>query len=73
MTEDTGIIRVRLTKDFYGFSGLPFPKGTVLEARIGTHGKLEVEVVGSRYLSLRPDQWEPAWSDEDLQRCLDKK
>lgn len=71
MTEDTSFIRIKLTKAFYGFNGIPFPRGTELGARISPHGKLEVEVVGSRYLPLRPDQWELALSDEDLTQWMD--
>ncbi len=70
MTEDTGLIRIRITKNIHGFSRLRFPKGTVLEARIGLCGQLEVEAAASRYVPLLPDQWELVLDDEDLQRLL---
>jgi hypothetical protein len=73
MTEDTSFIKIKLTKALYGFSGIPFPPGTVLGARIGPYGKVEVEVVSSRYLPLRPDHWELVLGDEDLPQWMDDK
>jgi hypothetical protein len=35
------------------------------------YGTLEVEVADSRYLPLRPDQWELVLTDEDLERLLE--
>jgi len=70
MMEDASFVKIRLTKDLYGYSGFPFPRDTVLGARIGPHGEVEVEVVGSRYLTLRPDQWELVLGDEELQRWM---
>lgn len=73
MMEDASFIKIRLTKNLYGFSGLPFARGTIMGARIGPHGKVEVEAVGSRYLPLSPDQWELVLSDEDLTQWMDKR
>ncbi len=58
-------------QNVHGFSRLLFPRGAVLEARIGLYGQLEVEAAGSRYVPLLPDQWELVLADEDLQRLLD--
>lgn len=43
-----------LTKTVPDFSGSPYPKGTVLEARIGPED-VRIEVVGAQYLTLNPD------------------
>ena len=62
-------MKVRLTETVLDFSGSPYPKGCLLEARIGRSGMLEV--VGVQHLPLAPHQWEPLITNEDLERLLD--
>ena len=50
------------------FSGSPYPKGSVLEARMVPDGVLEV--VGAQHLPLRPYEWSLVLGDEDLERLL---
>ncbi len=64
-------LKVRLTKTVRDFSGSPYPKGSVLEARIGTDGS-SIEVVGAQHLPLNPDEWETTLTEEDFERLLDR-
>jgi hypothetical protein len=68
MVEDTNL-KIRLTKSVRDFSGSPFPKGSVLKARVARDGKLEV--IGAQHLPLYPHEWELVMTDEDLGRLLD--
>ena len=63
-------LRIKLTKAVRDFSGSPYPKGSVLEARIAPDGMLEV--VGAQNLPLYPHEWELVLTDEDLERLLDR-
>jgi hypothetical protein len=67
MTEDPNL-KIRLTKTVRDFSGSPYPKGSVLEARVAPDGMLEV--VGAQHLPLFPYEWELVLTDEDLERLL---
>jgi len=67
MTENTNL-RIKLTKTVRDFSGSPYPKGSVLEARVARDGM--IEVVGAQNLPLYPHEWELVLTDEDLQRLL---
>ena len=58
-----------LTKTVRDFSGSPYPKRTVLEARIGPED-VRIEVVGAQYLPLNPDEWETMMSNENFERLL---
>jgi hypothetical protein len=70
--KDNGLLKIRLTESVHHLNGrILLPKGSLLEARIGLYGTLEVEVADSRYLPLRPDQWELVLTDEDLERLLE--
>ncbi len=72
MAKDNGLLKIKLTENVHHLDGsILLPKGSLLEARIGLYGRLEVEVVGSRYLPLRPDQWGLVLTDEDLERLLE--
>jgi hypothetical protein len=62
-------MRIKLTKAVRDFGGSPFPKGTVLEARIARDGLLEV--VGAQHLPLYPHEWELVLTDQELRRLLD--
>jgi hypothetical protein len=62
-------MRIKLTKTVRDFGGSPFPKGTVLEARIARDGLLEV--VGAQHLPLYPHEWELVLTDQELSRLLD--
>jgi hypothetical protein len=62
-------MRIKLTKTVRDFGGSPFPKGTVLEARIARDGLLEV--VGAQHLPLYPHEWELVLTDQELRRLLD--
>ena len=63
-------MKVKLTKTVRDFSGSPFPKGTMLEAKIASDGMLEVS--GAQHLPLYPHEWELVLTDEDLERMLDE-
>ncbi len=62
-------MKVKLTKTVRDFSGSPYPKGSVLKARIARDGM--IEVVGAQNLPLYPHEWELVLTDEDLRRLLD--
>ena len=47
-------MKIKLTTPVRDFSGSPFPKGSVLEARIASDGMLEV--VGAQNLPLYPHE-----------------
>lgn len=61
-------MKVQLTMTVRDFSGSPYPKVSVLEAHIAPNGALEV--VGAQHLPLRPHEWSPVLTDEDLERLL---
>jgi hypothetical protein len=67
MTEDANL-RIKLTKTVRDFSGSPYLKGSVLEARVARDGM--IEVVGAQNLPLYPHEWELVLTDEDLERLL---
>lgn len=60
--------KVQLTTTVRDFSGSPYPKGSVLEARMAPDGALEV--VGAQHLSLRPHEWSLVLTDDDFERLL---
>jgi hypothetical protein len=62
-------MKIKLTKTVRDFSGSPYPKGTVLEARIGPEG-VRIEVVGAQHLPLNPEEWKAIMSNEDFERLL---
>jgi hypothetical protein len=64
-----GNLKIRLTKTVRDFGGSPYPKGSVLEARVARDGTMEV--VGAQHLPLYPHEWELVLTDEDLKRLLD--
>lgn len=68
MTQDT-ILKIKLTKMVRDFSGSPYPKGSVLKARVAPDGMLEV--AGAQHLPLYPHEWELVLTDEDFQQLLD--
>ena len=61
-------MKVKLTMTVRDFSGSPYPKDSVLEARMAPNGALEV--VGAQHLPLRPHEWSLVLTDEDLERLL---
>jgi hypothetical protein len=61
-------LKIKLTKTVRDFSGSPYPKGSVLEARIAPDGMLEV--VGAQNLPLYPHEWEIILTDKDLKWLL---
>jgi len=61
-------MKIKLTTPVRDFSGSPFPKGSVLEARIACYGTLEV--VGAQNLPLYPHEWTLVLTDKDLERLL---
>ena len=61
-------MKVKLTMTVRDFSGSPYPKDSVLEARMAPNGALEV--VGAQHLPLRPHEWSLVLTDEDLKRLL---
>ncbi len=61
-------MKIKLTQNVLDFSGSPFPKGSVLEARIARDGVLEV--VGAQHLPLHPHEWTLVLTDEDIERLL---
>jgi hypothetical protein len=61
-------MKIKLTQNVLDFSGSPFPKGSVLEARIAGDGVLEV--VGAQHLPLHPHEWTLVLTDEDIERLL---
>ena len=61
-------LKIKLTKTVRDFSGSPYPKGSVLEARIARDGTLEV--AGAQHLPLHPHEWELVLTDEDLEWLL---
>ena len=61
-------MKVKLTTTVRDFSGSPYPKGSVLEARIAPGGTLEV--VGVQHLPLQPHEWTLVLTSEDLERLL---
>lgn len=61
-------MRIELTQNVLDFSGSPFPKGSVLEARIARDGVLEV--VGAQHLPLHPHEWTLVLTDEYVERLL---
>ncbi|MDQ3965899.1 MAG: hypothetical protein M3246_05520 [Actinomycetota bacterium] len=63
-------MKIRLTKTVRDFGGSPYPKGTVLEARIALDGALMV--VGAQHMPLSFDEWETVLTDEDLERLLNE-
>jgi hypothetical protein len=69
MTSNTNL-KIKLTRTVRDFSGSPYPKGSVLEARISSDGVLEV--AGAQHLPLRSHEWELVLTDEDLARLLDR-
>lgn len=69
MAEHNGL-RIKLTQTVRDFSGSPYPKGSVLEARIAPGGMLEV--AGAQHLPLYPHEWELVLSDEDIARLLEE-
>jgi hypothetical protein len=62
-------MKIKLTKTVRDFSGSPYPKGSVLEARIGPDGG-RIEVVGAQYMPLNPHEWETMMTNEDFERLL---
>ena len=68
MTKDA-TLKIKLTKTVRDFGGSPYPKGSVLKARVARDGMLEV--VGAQHLPLYAHEWELVLTDEDLQRLLD--
>jgi len=62
-------MKIKLTKTVRDFGGSPYPKGSVLEARIARDGMLEV--IGTQNLPLYPHEWELVLTDRDLERLLD--
>ncbi len=62
-------MKVKLTKTVRDFSGSPYPKGSVLEARIEPDGM--IKAVGAQHLLLKPANWETTLTGEDLQRLLE--
>lgn len=69
MTEGASL-KIKLTKTVRDFSGSPYPKGSVLEARISPDGMLEV--AGAQHMPLRSHEWELVLTDEDLKRLLEE-
>lgn len=67
MAEDADL-KIKLTRAVRDFSGSPYPKGSVLKARIASDGMLEVS--GAQHLPLYPHEWELVLTDEDLERLL---
>ncbi len=65
---DHASLKIKLTRTVRGFSGSPYPKGSVLEVRIARDGMLEV--AGAQHLPLHPHEWELVLTDEDLERLL---
>ena len=65
----SGPIKIKLTKEVRDFSGSPYPRGCLLEARVSPDGLLEV--VGAQNLPLYPHEREPVITDEDLERLLE--
>ncbi len=61
-------LKIKLTKTVRDFSGSPYPKGSVLEARISRDGMLEV--AGAQHMPLRSHEWELVLTDEDLEWLL---
>jgi hypothetical protein len=61
-------LKIKLTKTVRDFSGSPYPKGSVLEARIARDGRLEV--AGAQHLPLHPHEWELVLTKEDLEQLL---
>lgn len=61
-------MKVKLATPVRDFSGSPYPKGSVLEARIARDGMLEV--VGTQNLPLYPHEWTLVLTDKDLERLL---
>jgi hypothetical protein len=59
-------VKVQLTVTLRDFSGSPYPKGSVLEARMAPEGALEV--VGAQHLPLRPHGWSLVLTDDDFER-----
>ena len=64
-----GNLKIRLTKTVRDFGGSPYPKGSVLGARVALGGI--IEVVGAQHLPLHPHEWELVLTDEDLKWLLD--
>ena len=62
-------MKVKLTKTVRDFSGSPYPKGSILEAKIESDGM--IKVVGAQHLPLKSNEWETTLTDEDLQRLLE--
>jgi hypothetical protein len=62
-------MKIKLTKTVRDFGGSPYPKGSILEARVAPDGMLEV--VGAQHLPLYPHEWELVITDRDLERLLD--
>lgn len=61
-------MKIKLTRTVRDFSGSPYPKGSVLEARMAHDGMLEV--VGAEPLPLSPNEWTLVLTDDDLERLL---
>lgn len=64
-------MKIKLTTNVRDFSGSPYPKGSVLEARMVPDGMLEV--VGAQNLPLHPHEWTLVLTDEDLKRLLQNR
>jgi hypothetical protein len=61
-------LRVRLTKSLRDMAGNEYPEGSTVDVVVALDGV--PEVVGADYLPLSPGEWEPALTDEDLDRLL---
>ena len=61
-------MKVKLPTTVRDFSGSPYPKGSVLEARMIPNGALEV--VGAQHLPLSLNEWTLVLTDDDLERLL---
>ena len=61
-------MKANLTTTVRDFSGSPYQKSSVLEARIARGGTLEV--VGVQHLPLQPHEWSLVLTSEDIERLL---
>jgi hypothetical protein len=62
-------LRVRLTKSLGGMAGNAYPEGSVVLAVFALDGV--PEDVGTGYVPLSSGEWEPALTDECLDRLLE--
>ena len=61
---------VRLMEDVRDMAGNRYAKGSLRDVVLALDGV--PEAVGTRYLTLSKDQWEPALTGENLDRLLDR-